>query len=301
MDFKNIVRNLVAKSKIKEAIEECLSWSQDNDNQELYNQFILLKARHTTTNREKNLGLITNDEALRQLMIISNSILESLEYIEEESTVSIPENLPKSNTILFLASNPSRTALLQLEIEFVKISHNLQNSPHAFDLKSEWAVTPIKFQQAIMSYQPRILHFSGHGTRNQQPQTEEAERATGFLQEPIKGGILLEDEAGNSKTVSQKALNDLFEIVSRHFSLDAVILNACYSQEQALVIIKYVPFVIGMRDTVEDQTAIAFSSGFYANLARENDIELAFELAQNGIALSGLRDEDKPVLLKRNS
>jgi hypothetical protein len=54
-----------------------------------------------------------------------------------------------------------------------------------------------------------------------------------------------------------------------------------------------------MSDTINDNSAIEFSTGFYRGLASENDVEFAYELARNMIELEGLPDEDIPILEKK--
>ena len=301
MDLKAKVQDLVVNGKLEKAIDLLLEWSRNKGDDDLYNDFTLLKARYNNNKRNQKLTLISNENALIQRMGISNAILEYLDEIDDaETLVTSNDNkeLPVNNVVLFLASNPSNTALLQLEKEFVRISSGLQDSNHNFDLKSKFAVTPFKFQLAAMNYKPRIIHFSGHGKGIASDDYSEGSRDVGFMPEP-DSGILLQDESGHSKIVKESTLEQLFEIFSEEFQLDLVILNACYSKLQAESIFKYVPHVIGMRAAVEDTTAIEFSKGFYAHLAQSNNIELSFKLAQNLIGMEGLNDEDKPVLLIR--
>ncbi|MDJ0633160.1 MAG: hypothetical protein QNJ34_08225 [Xenococcaceae cyanobacterium MO_188.B29] len=80
--------------------------------------------------------------------------------------------------------------------------------------------------------------------------------------------------------VSSEALAGLF----REFSqIKCVLLNACYSEVQAQAIVKQVDYVIGMKDTIYDKAAIAFSIGFYDGLGYGRNIEKAFNLGKNAI------------------
>ncbi|MEL6442506.1 MAG: formylglycine-generating enzyme family protein [Cyanobacteria bacterium J06621_8] len=60
-------------------------------------------------------------------------------------------------------------------------------------------------------------------------------------------------------------------------------LNACYAAAQAKAIVSHVDYVIGMRDTIYDRAAIAFSIGFYDGLGYGRTIEQAFNLGRNAI------------------
>lgn len=233
---------------------------------------------------------------MREQLSVANALLELL---DQHGQKEAPASLPTSNTILFLASNPSSTARLQLEKEFVRISRNLQEGSHLFQLVSEWAVTTDALQMAILKHKPRVIHFSGHGIGGG-PGRKDG-RAVGFGPEgESTQGIILQDKEGHGKKVSGRALEHLFSVFSKRFEIEAVVFNACYSEEQARAISQYVPYVVGMKQSIKDEAAIEFSYGFYLGLAMENDVGLAFELARNKILLEGFGEEDVPVLFTRS-
>ena len=201
-----------------------------------------------------------------------------------------------SNKILFLASNPTNTAKLQLDTEFSKVFQSLQAANSTFQLVSEFAVTPDLLQFYILKNQPLIVHFSGHGMGEAADNT----RAIGVPTTPqITKGIVLQDEMGQIKLVTGEALQKMFGVFLPMFKIDAVILNACYSEEQAKAISTCIPFVIGMNTAVQDDSAIKFSSGFYSALSFKNDIPFAFEYAKSLIDINGLQGDNIPVLYKK--
>ncbi|MCB0682027.1 MAG: hypothetical protein KDC32_14120, partial [Saprospiraceae bacterium] len=73
--------------------------------------------------------------------------------------------MPETQTILFLASNPSETGIIQLEKEHSRISRELQDSDHpqSFIIRPKDAVTLLDFQESMSREKPTIVHFSGHG------------------------------------------------------------------------------------------------------------------------------------------
>ncbi len=93
--------------------------------------------------------------------------------------------------LLVLASNPSRTERLQLnpEIRSIKDSHERSTNRDYFTIVSRPAVRISELQGIMMSEEPRIIHFCGHGTVHQ--------------------GIFLENEAGEPQAVSVEALTAL--------------------------------------------------------------------------------------------
>ena len=140
-------------------------------------------------------------------------------------------------------------------------------------MRSKWAVTSKTLQQAMLDEQPSIVHFSGHGDI---------------------GGIALEDTLGNSKLIDNDAIGSLFELFSD--KVRCVFLNSCYSESQANEISKYVPYVIGMNNSVPDKAAIAFSVGFYTALGAGKDIEFAYRMGIVSIKLEGVTGSDIPIL-----
>ncbi|MNK78811.1 CHAT domain protein [compost metagenome] len=180
--------------------------------------------------------------------------------------------------ILFLGASPIDEVKLRIDEEVREIETGLKLAKlrDQFDLKSEWAITTQTLQQAILDETPTIVHFSGHGDVD---------------------GIAVEDKLGNSKLVDNDAISSLFELFSA--DIHCVILNSCYSESQAIEISKHIPYVIGMKSSIGDKTAIAFSLGFYTALGAGKDIEFAYKMGIVAIKLEGDPDSDIPVLIKK--
>lgn len=286
-DIQSKVRDFITQNKLELALNELINWSVVNKDFELQNNIIVLKSRYERVKQQERLGILNYTDALREQAFMASSILDIVQRLEQFPEKQIlPEdgNVTKRKTILFLASTPSSEAKLQLEKEFVRISSSLQEGTIEYRLVAEWAVTPNELQKAILKHKPNFIHFSGHG--------KEGDGET--------GGIILNDAESNAKLVSGKALENMFNIFSRKIKIDIVLLNSCYTEEQSTGISKYIPYVIGMSDSIEDDSAIEFSTGFYRGLAEDEDIQFAFDLAVNMIQLEGLADDDVPVLLKKN-
>jgi hypothetical protein len=182
-------------------------------------------------------------------------------------------------TILFLGANPSDETRLALGREVRKIDQRLLASKHreAFRIEQAWAVRATDLQACLQRYQPAIVHFSGHGDPS--------------------GELLLEDRDGRAKPVTTDALADLFRILGK--TIRCVVLNACYSEAQARAIAEHIDVVIGMKDAVDDDTAIAFAEAFYQALGYGQDAQTAFELGRSQIRLAGRPDAEMPALLTR--
>jgi len=78
--------------------------------------------------------------------------------------------------------------------------------------------------------------------------------------------------------------------------LDLVILNACYSRDQAQAIADAVGYAVEMEGAINDKEATEFSREFYRALGDGRSFEDAFERAQLAV---GLTSNLRLHLLKR--
>jgi len=76
-----------------------------------------------------------------------------------------------------------------------------------------------------------------------------------------------------------------------------VILNACYSEEQAEAIAQHIDCVIGMTKAIGDEAAVGFASSFYQAIGYGRNIKDAFLLGCNQINIENLKEHDTPQLL----
>lgn len=180
--------------------------------------------------------------------------------------------------ILFLAPDPGDAARLRLGNELREIQDRLDDKDK-FELRDRPAVRPRDIVRIILDMKPQIVHFSGHGMET--------------------GEICLENDQGETQPVRPEALAALFSLVTEH--VKCVVLNSCYSEDQAKAIAEHIPFVIGMKDVIGDKAAIEFAAGFYTALETDQSIEKiedAFKLGLVQIQLSGFSAEHlTPVLI----
>jgi hypothetical protein len=183
--------------------------------------------------------------------------------------------------ILFLAANPidgaSQPLRLDEEIREIQSRIRAADFRESFEVCSRWAVRPGDLLQAFNEVRPQIVHFSGHGS-------EAAE-------------LVLEDNDGNPKPVSDGALIQLFRTVKGGIRL--VVLNACHSVSQAEAISKEIECTIGMSDAIDDQAAVVFASQFYGALAFGQSVGMAYQQGKTALMLEGILEEKTPVLLAR--
>lgn len=152
------------------------------------------------------------------------------------------------------------------------------NPTENHDVQRKTGIAP-DLQQALLKEEPDVVHFSGHGGG--------------------ADGIMLHSEAGTDvSAVSSAALARLFAVLRDNIRL--VVLNACYSEEQARALVEEIDFVVGMTDEIGDEGARVFAAAFYRGLAYGRSVQSAFDLGLNELQLEGLRDDESvPVLLIR--
>jgi CHAT domain-containing protein len=179
--------------------------------------------------------------------------------------------------ILFLAANPAEMDPLQLGRESRAIDQALRTTSFRdrFVLEDHWAVQPKDLQELLLRYEPDVVHFSGHGAG--------------------ADGIVLVDEYNEASPVSAAILGELLGYFAER--VRCVVLNACYSDEQARQIAETVDCVIGIADAVADEDAIAFSTAFYRSLGYGKSVQTALALAQNEVAMGNRPQTFAPKLI----
>lgn len=301
MDFEQL-KEKIAQARIDLVFNELkFYFSQNEVDNLLKNKYNELSAAWNEL--KLNSMLYSDSDKNNKRTRLNYEMLNFLDILDETQSVvkpSSPDIKPENRAnnkirILFLSANPVDTSKLQLDKEYVEINKLLQRSDESdkFELFVDTNITPATLHDAVQKYKPTIFHFSGHGFGT----GELNEETRSNVKPPMLSGLMIEDEYGKSSPISQSALDGLFELIAEETELEVVILNACYSAEQAKTIKKHVKNVIGMTDAIGDKSAITFATGFYRALANGKTIENAFKWGKNAIALQNLNEEHKVVLV----
>jgi hypothetical protein len=159
--------------------------------------------------------------------------------------------------VLFLAANPSDTTRLRVDEERRGLEAEIRKSPNrdALELIYEPAVRPGDLVEALRRHRPDVVHFGGHGSEDNE--------------------IVLEAADGSARLVGSDALVELLRVQGD--SVRVVVLDACYSREQARALTRHVDCAIGMSRAIPDETALAFASAFYQGLAYGESVRTAFD------------------------
>jgi hypothetical protein len=167
-------------------------------------------------------------------------------------------------TVLFLASDPSDLARLRLMKELSEIQHELtKRSDYSFVLKYVFSSRPDELARTLLEEKPHIVHFCGHGDAN--------------------GRLCFEDGSGRSWPADKSAIAQIFEPMRRH--VKCVLLNACFSAEQAQLLGEYVEYAAGMTSAVSDEAAISMARGFYGALSVSGRVSDALTAARANLKL----------------
>lgn len=216
--------------------------------------------------------------AEQKMRDINNSI-DRYEYEQRQIKLTIQEmqKIPKTITVLFLASNPSEVSQLQLGEEARDIQEKIRMSQHRDSVKFEtrWAVRPSDIIQAINELNPTIIHFSGHGAES-------------------SGELVLQNPDGTVKLITREAISQTISTVSDQVRL--VFFNTCFSFTQAEAVVNYIEAAIGMSDSIGDIAARVFATQFYSSLGFGLTLDLAFRQAKAALMLEGIPEELTPIL-----
>ena len=209
-----------------------------------------------------------------------DSLLASPRVPNGGSAAPAPATALASPLILFMAANPLDTDRLQLgkEARSIELSIRQREPRLPLRLETHWAVRVDDLIQAIVEKEPMILHFSGHGD---------------------EAGLSFETDGDAPQNVDGRALAAFLGARERRVTL--VVLNACYSVEQAKAIAEVVDYVIAMKTAISDDAAIVYASTLYRTLCFDPTIRNAHRVACAALQLHGLHDEGStPVLLIRD-
>lgn len=278
--------NLEVEQKIPCNCSEC----RNSNDPHLYNHSSLLKRK------EKDKQTVECDLSFENVSISSLLDGVGIEPVEASRAGKIPKSTKErgaaSKKVLFLASNPSQTAKIQLDTEHSRITQQLQNS--SFKTIMEQAVTFNNLQKFILKEKPEIIHFSGHGAELE----SDIIKALEATEQPVIGtgndfdtGIfLLSEDLREPFLVQTDVIRQLFKsmVSIQNIPIETVIFNSCHSEAQAKAIAEFVPNVVGTSYSIRDEAAIAFSTGFYLGLAEDRNILQSVNLGMTNAMSKGV-------------
>ena len=181
--------------------------------------------------------------------------------------------------ILYLAANPLDTSHLRLQEEARELEARIRQGPYrdAFEVIHCLAVRPQDLLRGLQELQPHVMHFSGHGTREQQ--------------------IVLQAEDGTSRPIAPEDLTELVSLFKNNLKL--AVMSCCFGRSQAAALTEVLDFTIGMEKPISDAGAVSFSANFYQVLAGGGSVNQAFQSARLVTMMEGRKVFEKSDLLVR--
>ncbi|WP_246880619.1 CHAT domain-containing protein [Sporosarcina sp. 6E9] len=218
--------------------------------------------------------LADNEKRMREV----NVMLDRHSDMHQDTNKVMEElkNLPEEITVLFMASNPLDAPQLRLDEEARAIQEMIRKSEHrdSVSFETRWATRALDVIQAINEENPAIIHFSGHGSDDDE--------------------VVFQDNQGNAKLVSKEAIVQTMMSTSDEIKL--VFFNTCFSYGQAKAVVQHVDAAIGMTTTIGDEAARVFSAQFYSAIGFGLSVTKAFEQGKAALMLEGIPEEDTPEL-----
>lgn len=203
--------------------------------------------------------------------------------------VNVVPPVPERLRVLYLTSNPDATtttvttpdgatvehgAWLRVDQEVRQVKQGLRGSKYRdlITVEHSPAATFSDLTDGLNDHRPHIVHFSGHADSL---------------------GVWMENEAGDTEgqDVNFTLLARLLGATDEPPRL--IVLNACESLDGADDLLKTVPAVIGMSDTIDDTAAVVFARSFYAALASAQSVATAVEQAKVQMLAASMFDPDQ--------
>lgn len=255
------IRQLIVANRLGEALQALAKALPDH----LKNEAMLLQTQFQDLERNERLGMISfGDAGIRRANIVNAalSLTGQIGAAASPPANPVPPAPPaagadktEQTTILFLAANPTDQARIQTDKEHrilkAELERGRQRDRFRF-LPAQFAVTIPELLRA-MNDKPNIVHFSGHGETN---------------------GISVTTENNEAQLLPLPALQRLFKPLKGVVQI--IVLNACYSAEQAKALSEFGPYVVGHNMPIADPAAISFSKGFYNGLGEGKSFEEAY-------------------------
>lgn len=203
---------------------------------------------------------------------------------------------PAKLRVLYLTANPEATeetvtdpdgtvheygTWLRVDQEVRQVKQSIKSSKYRDLVVIEHApaATLADLIDGLNDHRPHIVHFSGHANSLE---------------------LLLENDAGD-----EDGHNVEFSLLARVLAATdepprLVVLNACESLDGADDLLRTVPAVIGMSDSIGDTAAIVFAATFYSAIASAQSVQSAVEQGRVKMAAASLGDSELPEIRCRD-
>ncbi len=157
-------------------------------------------------------------------------------------------------TILFIGANYNRQKVVRTEKEYKAIKETISSLPYRnlIQLIDCFATKRHEIRTKIIKYKPQIIHFSGHGSFNTGP--------------------IFDDDDDEIK-VHDLQLDLIEKLKDYKKFIKVIVFNICESSTIAEKTSKFIDYTVGTDEATDDDSAIAFTKGFYENWGNRDEIK----------------------------
>lgn len=310
-------RDTAGKSKSASTIKSALAAAEREDKKVAAAEAAIAKARKDGAAANKTLGTrktsLKNAEAQERKSLASEQkSADARRWTAEKAHarevgrlsspsleiryVSVREPQVESLRVLYLTANPESVETvrtlpdgtelaegvwLRVDREVRAVRATLRSSKYRdlVELRHAPAATFDDLIDGLNDFRPHIVHFSGHAGA---------------------GGLFMDNDSGDESG------HDVdFDLLAQALGAtdeppQLLVLNACDSLAGVEVVLPVVPLVVGMSDSILDETAIVFASGFYAALASAQSVQAAVSQAKARMLSASLEGSDLPEMRHRD-
>lgn len=233
--------------------------------------------------KQKILRLVDDPSKLSKIATPSNPTV---------SVVVRPAAVPKRElrrrktlTVLYMFANPDPDPdpekYIRPDAEARRVLEAIRGSKYRDNVNIE--IRPAAgiqtVQDGLNDHGPEIVHFSGHSNSQ---------------------GI-----ASDSGSIGKQATEALsYKLLASALGAvdkppNVVVFNSCYSAGARQEILKHVPIMVGMVDSISDTAAVAFATQFYAALASGASVRSAYNQGVVAVSAVSLDEEETVRLFER--
>lgn len=233
------------------------------------------KDEFVRVNRDKIVALADDPSKLARLTTKRRPTIE----VVVRPTVIAKRELQKRKhlTVLYLIAtpdpDPDPLKYIRPDAEARRVLEAIRGSKFRDNVTIEIrpAAGLLTLQDGLSDHQPEVIHFSGHSCPD---------------------GVLADSGSIGSPATEYLTFDLLSDALAAMDKRPQIaVFNSCYSAAARKKMLKAVPVMIGMTDSITDTAAVAFATRFYAALASGSSIQSAFD--QGVVAVSAVSLDEK--------
>jgi len=254
------------------------------------------EAALATTEKSERTAQARDDDKRRRIELQhARKVAQTSRKVTEVRYVRVASPRLEQLRVLYVTANPEAVETvtrhsdgtevregvwLRVDYEVRQVKEMLKKSKYRELVVVEHlpAATTMDLLEGLNEHRPHVVHFSGHANSL---------------------GLLMDNDAGTQEGdgLDFTTLARLLGATDEPPQL--VVLNACESLAGADDLLKTVPTVIAMSDSITDASAVVFAARFYSAVASAQSVSTALEQAKVAMKVLAFDDADLPEVRAR--